>query len=184
MSIHYVIIARDSRVILADYSTNNANYQTSVSTILPKLQPNRRRYFQSDNCRIFTHCIDDLQFVCLTDIEYKMEAGYSFLEAVRQALLKKFNSEEVKNALTVAPVMSKELKNIVNDYNNNPESDKAKLITADLIEVKDRTAENLSSILDRTIKIDIIRAKTENMRGISVGFKATVSCFIILGTSI
>eukprot|EP00826_Nyctotherus_ovalis_P013062 TRINITY_DN13497_c0_g1_i11.p1 TRINITY_DN13497_c0_g1~~TRINITY_DN13497_c0_g1_i11.p1 ORF type:complete len:151 (+),score=53.18 TRINITY_DN13497_c0_g1_i11:101-553(+) len=147
MSIHYVIIARDARVILADYSTDNSNYQVSVSSILPKLQANRRRYFQSENCRIFTYCTDTLQFVCLTDIDYRMEAGYSFLEAVKQALSKKFSDEEMMNALTVGPAMSRELKDLVEEYNQNPESDKAKLVTADLIEVKDRTAESLGKSL-------------------------------------
>lgn len=146
MSIHYVIIARDSRVILSDYSTDTSNYQVAVSAILPKLQPNRRRYFQSENCRIFTYCTENLQFLCLTDIDYKMEAGYSFLEAVKQALLEKFSSEEAMNALTVGPVMNMKLMELVDYYNSNPQSDKTKLVAADLIEVKDRTAENLSKL--------------------------------------
>ena len=146
MSIHYVLIAKDMKINMAEYSTDSGNYQLVIANLLPKLASNRRRHFQSTECTVYTCCTENLQFICLTDPDYKLEHGYGLLEAVKKALMLKFTEEQLKNTLTLGSSMNKDLKDLVQEYNSNPESDKAKKVMTDLSEVKDTVAENLGIV--------------------------------------
>ena len=145
MSIHYVIIARDFKVILADYSTDSGNYQIVITSLLPKLEPNRRKYFKSDNSRVYVDCTDHLQYICVTDDTYKIEGAFAYLEAVKKAFTDKFDQGQIQNAISLGSNMAQILEELTDEFNNNPESDKGKLVMSDLAELKDTTAKNLST---------------------------------------
>lgn len=143
MSIHYVLIARDMKHTLAEYVADAGNYQMAIANLLPKLENNRRKYFQSQTCTVYTYCMDNIQFICLTDNEFKLEAAYSFLEALRQALMQKFTPEKLAETISLSGALDKEIKDLATEYTQNPEGDKAKGIITDLSELKNAVAENL-----------------------------------------
>ena len=144
MSIHYVLIAKDPNISLADYATDTGNYQLVIANLLPKLQQNRLMYFKSGECTVYTYGVENLKFICLTDKEYRLEAACNFLEAVKQVLFQKFTPDQIKSMISLSTTMNKELQRLVDEYNQNPESDKAKMLITELAELKNTAAQNLS----------------------------------------
>jgi len=47
MPILYALIARKINII-ADYTAHKGNYQQILASLLPKLEPNRKKIFKSD----------------------------------------------------------------------------------------------------------------------------------------
>ena len=72
--------------------------------------------------------------------------AYSFLDTVKDRFFRKYSSDQVAKAITFGINFTEELKAVMEDFNNNPEPDKAKGVIAELSEVKNVTADNLSII--------------------------------------
>ena len=137
---------------------------------------------------VFTRCTDGLIFLCLADNATKTDVAYSFIETIKDRFFRKYTLEQVNKAITFGINFTDELKATIEDYNNSPEPDKAKAVIAELSDVKNSTAENLSiflyftshinllldKVLERDIKINVVLAKTAAMKGISVNYKKTV----------
>ena len=133
---------------------------------------------------VHTYCSDGLIFLCLTGGDIKIESAYAFLDTVKERLFRKYSADQVNKSVAFGINFTEELKATIQDFNENPEPDKAKAVISELSEVKNTTAENLSispfshiivgKVLDREIKIDVVMAKTAAMKGVSVSYKKTV----------
>eukprot|EP00830_Metopus_es_P008380 TRINITY_DN1818_c0_g1_i1.p1 TRINITY_DN1818_c0_g1~~TRINITY_DN1818_c0_g1_i1.p1 ORF type:complete len:223 (+),score=23.14 TRINITY_DN1818_c0_g1_i1:125-793(+) len=174
MSLRYVVVAKDKSKILAEYANDAANNLSAIQNILPKIQENRRRYYEDEQCRVYTYSTGNIQYICISDKEYKPEAAFRFLAAI-QDLVNREYSQEIATALALGAPFKKRMQTLMEEYNQNPESDKAKAIIADLTEVKNATVENLNTILDRNFHMDVILKKSEGMVGISVKYKKTAN---------
>jgi len=84
----------------------------------------------------------------LGDKDCKVDTAFYFLETVKERFFSKYTADQVNNSLT-AVTFEDELKNTMEEINADPNPDKAKAIIADLSQVKDQTAENLSKYLRR-----------------------------------
>ena len=146
MSIRYVLVGKDMKTNLADYAADKGQYQLAIQELLKKLKPNRRKAYTSKDCMVYTYCTESLQFMCITDKQYKIEVAYNFLEAVKKALYGKYTEQQINDALSASESFGPVLKALVDEYNLNPE-DPAKKVIADLQELNNQTSDNLSMFL-------------------------------------
>ena len=93
---------------------------------------------------VHTYCSDGLIFLCLTDNDIKTESAYAFLDTVKDRFFRKYSIEQVTKTITFGINFTEELKATIEDFNTNPEPDKAKAVISELSEVKNITADNLS----------------------------------------
>eukprot|EP00826_Nyctotherus_ovalis_P050703 TRINITY_DN624_c0_g1_i1.p1 TRINITY_DN624_c0_g1~~TRINITY_DN624_c0_g1_i1.p1 ORF type:complete len:216 (-),score=61.61 TRINITY_DN624_c0_g1_i1:133-780(-) len=169
MPILYALIARGVGV-LSDYTMHKGNFQQILASLLLKLEPNRKKIFKSEENTVYTYGCNGLTFVCLGDKDCKVDTAFYFLETVKDRLFAKYTDDQISNSVSGLNFDS-ELKTTMEEINADPNPDKAKAVIANLSIVKDQTAENLSKILERDIKINVVLAKTSTMRGIAVNYR-------------
>ena len=73
-----------------------------------------------------------------------METAYSFLDTIKDRFFRKYSIDQTTKAIPYGINFTDELKNTIDDFNTNPEPDKAKGVIAELTDVKNITADNLS----------------------------------------
>lgn len=94
---------------------------------------------------MYTYCSDGLIFLCLADNVVRTEVAYAFLDTVKDRFFHKYSADQASQAVTYGINFNEEIKAVMEDYNNNPEPDKAKAMIAELSDTKNLVAENLST---------------------------------------
>ena len=74
-----------------------------------------------------------------------METAYSFLDTIKDRFFRKYSIDQTTKAIPYGINFTDEMKNTLDDFNNNPEPDKAKGVISELTDVKNITADNLSN---------------------------------------
>jgi hypothetical protein len=72
-----------------------------------------------------------------------METAYYFLDSIKDRLFRKYSMDQLSKAVGIN--FGDELRNTMDEINANPEPDKAKGVIAELTDVKNITADNLSN---------------------------------------
>ena len=78
-----------------------------------------------------------------------------FLDQLKDRFFKKYSVEQANTITAFGINFKEEMQATMEDCNNNPDPDKAKAVIADLVEVKNVTAENLSNNVIVTFRQNI-----------------------------
>ncbi len=101
MPIYYTLIGKSmlgSNVVLCDFTSYVGNFHEITTKLLPRIEPNTMKTWELDE--FFFHYIneDGIILLCMTDKEYKRKQAFAFLQDLKKALLKKYNSYELDRA--------------------------------------------------------------------------------------
>lgn len=83
----------------------------------------------------------------MTGNDIKIESAYAFLDTIKDRLFRKYSVDQLAKSIAFGINFTDELKATLQDFNENPEPDKAKAVISELSEVKNTTAENLSILI-------------------------------------
>ncbi|KAL9653169.1 hypothetical protein ABK040_006385 [Willaertia magna] len=111
---------------------------------------------------------DEITFLLLCDLEYSKNIAKKCCEQLRDQWFLKYKLRE--QYCTPQPEFKKIIKEIINNFNNNPQCNKIKKCKKQIELIQDEMIANIDKCLVRGEKIDTIVDKTAELSNVSMDF--------------
>ena len=100
MPIYYALVAKNNKVILADYTSYEGNFQKYANQVMERMQPNTKKTFELDE--YFFHYVneDGVSALCMTDKKMNRKLCFAFLQDVKKKLAEDYSSRDLEFAKT------------------------------------------------------------------------------------
>ncbi|EAR94620.1 synaptobrevin (macronuclear) [Tetrahymena thermophila SB210] len=167
-SLNYICISRGN-TILTDYTEETGNFRQVLQEILPEIKPETRDIYQTGDQKFFIRSTSENFIFCiLCSRDYQQRIGFTAIDQIMQIFMEKTTLEQRKTALSHS--LDKILKNdIKQKYQlfNTPACDKLTTLRQNVDQLKDVLEKDLSLLLQRGEKLEVIVKKSENMKTVS-----------------
>lgn len=173
-SLIYSFVARGT-VILSEYTEFNGNFTSIASECLQKLPATNNKFTYTCDAHTFNYLVHEGFTYCVVAVEsIGKQVPMAFLERIKEDFTKKYSGG--KAATATANSLNKEfgskLKEQMQYCADHPEEiSKLAKVKAQVSEVKGVMEQNINSVLDRGVQIEVLVDKTENLRDQVSGYK-------------
>jgi len=173
MPIIYSVVSKGT-VVLAEFANAKGNFDQVVRRILEKIPTtaNSKMSYVYER-HIFHYIVDDhLIYLCMADEEFGRRIPFAYLEDLK-GRFKVSYGDRGKTALAFAmnEDFSRVMKNLMEYYSNNPNSDKLNKLKGDVDEVKNVMVQNIERVLERGERIELLVDKSETLSNSAFKFK-------------
>lgn len=122
MSLIHCLVARNSEIVLAEYTEHDGNFQQISRLLLRKLRKESKTTIEYDNYQF--HFMKDqsteFSFLCLADY-LPYECVFAFLNDVKISFLKKYELKRIKMACSYQlQEFAEDIKELMEYYNEKP----------------------------------------------------------------
>ena len=98
MSIYYVLIAKRTDMILANYTDYTGNFEQITIDIMKKIEPETKKTFELADYMFHYINEDQLTVICMTSKDMQKKLAFAFLADVRKRLFDFYSPHELQNA--------------------------------------------------------------------------------------
>ncbi len=175
MSIIYTLIANKIDNVVCEYTNLDGNFPQITRIILNKeVEPETTKALQHD--KYTYHYINENKITFLAFSEGMSDSTIiAYLKDIKANLYKEYQYENVANAQAYQlSSFSKKLKELSEYYKDTPRISIGGEIIKDLGDIKNMMTKNISNLLDRGKKLDIIVKNAESLKTTS----ETISGFV------
>jgi vesicle-associated membrane protein 7 len=175
MTIVYSLVAR-KRVVLAEHTSSSGNFPTVTRVLLAKIPDSEDGKMSYVYDQFVFHYIvnNGMTFLCMASDDTRRRITFSFLEDVMETWRKAYsNIEQTALAFSLNDVFGPILKQKMDHFSNNPNSDNIAVVQARIDSVKDIMVENIDQVLQRGEKIELLVDKTEQLNATAYKFEKT-----------
>jgi vesicle-associated membrane protein 7 len=178
MSFIYSLIARESNIVLADYTEYSGNFEQVARIVLQKgIKHNCKYIINYDKYKMHYINENNLTFLCITD-QVSDDTAFAFLSEIKLELLKMYSFEQLQEFYAYQLKKGIDLLNkYMIYYNTNPLVTKGGEVINELKLAKDAAIDNVEKLLERNEKMDLIISKSEGLKDVSTNV-GTVADFI------
>ncbi|KAL0486150.1 vesicle-associated membrane protein 7 [Acrasis kona] len=175
-SLLYGIVARATKV-LAEYTNpvvRSGNYPRVALKILEKIGPqDSKMTYTYDSYNFHYEVSDEMCFLVMADISFSSVQAFKYLSDIKKEWFDMYQGKGklVKNTYAMNKPFKNNIKLKMNYYNNDPQSNKMKLIKDKISDVKDEMIKNIDKVLERGEKLDILVDRTDQIQEQAFGFK-------------
>ncbi|KJE97732.1 vesicle-associated membrane protein [Capsaspora owczarzaki ATCC 30864] len=172
MSIIYSLVSCGS-TILAEYTDKTGNFTTITQTILDKIPPQNAKMTYVYDRHLFHYIAEDgFVYLCMADEAFGRRVPFAFLLDVKS----RFESTYKARARTafayglnreLAPILKQQMEY----YSQNPNSDRINQVRNEIAQVKDVMVQNIEKVLERGERIDLLVDKADNLNQAAFQFK-------------
>mmetsp|Transcript_4021 Transcript_4021/g.15136 ORF Transcript_4021/g.15136 Transcript_4021/m.15136 type:complete len:241 (-) Transcript_4021:1842-2564(-) len=178
-------------LILATHSlsANSRSSTTASSSFPPSLlasttpkilanitySSNHKASYSYDNYLFHYEVVDDVVFMCVTDLSFSKMHAFKFLTHVQKEWHDRIGPEKAKACRTAYGLnrhFKKVLKEKMQYYNNDPNANKIKLAQMHIEDIKEETVKNIDKALNRGRKIDQLVDSTQQISNQAYTFKS------------
>lgn len=166
MSIIYCLVARNSNIVLSEYTEHQGNFQQISRIILRKLSKETKLTIDYNNFQF--HYLNDsdleISFLCLTE-NISFEYAFGFMYDCKKLFLERYNLNKVKTACSYQlQEFADTFKDLIIYYNTRPSitkfgNDLSSLPSARNVEIK-----KVDDILVNELKIDLYAVNSNTMK--------------------
>lgn len=156
MSIYNTLVANKKNNVLCEYAQKAGNVQTFSRQLLTKaIENDTSQALDFQSHRFHSINQNGLTFLCLS-ANMPDDVVLSFLRDVQSSLLRQYDYE----FLIAAPAykcsaFEKQIKELVEYYENRPRQSISGEIIKDLSEVKNMVVKNITTLMDRGVTLEI-----------------------------
>lgn len=169
MTILYAVIANShSKAVLCEYSSTKGNFRTVTVTLLRKLGIDNedgtggKIQIQYDESFVFNClCRNEVYYIVLCDESDKYRLPFAFLEDISSEFQRKYTADSIASspAYGFDKEFGKTLKTKLEFY-NSPQADNFVAVSSKLHEVKEVMSKNITEVLGRGEKLDLLVERT------------------------
>ena len=175
MSIIYVLISKESEIVLCEYTENKGNFQTITRTLLRSLKPNIRETIIYDLYKIHYINQDNLTYLCMTS-NFPEDVAFAFLLEVKKNFLEKYNYKTIMESKSYAfEDFNPKLKQLMEFYNKCPQKTQNGELIKNLVDAKNIAMENVEQLIERDGKINITVLKSDRLNDQSKNINSLAS---------
>ncbi|PWA83091.1 hypothetical protein CTI12_AA171440 [Artemisia annua] len=166
-SLIYSFVARGT-VILSEYTEFTGNFTSIAAECLQKLPATNNKFTYTCDGHTFNYLVHEGFTYCVVAVEsIGKQVPMAFLERIKEDFTKKYSGGKASTA--TANSLNKEfgpkLKEQMQYCADHPEEiSKLAKVKAQVSEVKGVMEQNINSVLDRGVQIEVLVDKTENLR--------------------
>mmetsp|Transcript_2785 Transcript_2785/g.7721 ORF Transcript_2785/g.7721 Transcript_2785/m.7721 type:complete len:245 (+) Transcript_2785:226-960(+) len=174
MPIFYAVVARGN-VVLCEHSVATGNFITVSSVILGRISPTetRRMSYAYDTHTFHYIVFEGLTAMVMCDSEFPRRLAFGFLDDIKARFSQQVDLAEAKQAAAFAynATFGSVLAQQVDFFSNDPSADKIQMARHQLEQGKQNIQGNISQILDRDEKIDLMVQQSEQLKEQTYEFK-------------
>ena len=175
MAILYVLVAKNSNIVLCDYTSYTGNFQQITMQLLMQVQPDTSKSLELEDYMFHYINIKNLLVLCMADKKVEKKLAFTFLQDIRKTFEDTYSTHDIQNAkgYSLKSFGVEFLKPKLQAYNDNPEmfNDKADQLLKDMLHLKDNMVENIESLIQRDGKIEVIAEKAMQLSTVSNSYK-------------
>ena len=161
LSIIYAVVARNSTIILADYTEHSGNFPQAVLKILTVLKKQTLGQISYSPYTIFYEDVDDITYLIVAEY-IKVEVAFSFISDMKRKFQSQYDTSRVKNSFSYyLKAFANEIKPIVRFYEDNQTYVKPNVLNDDYGKTK---AIQVMKVEDLLTKSDIVDIKSEGAK--------------------
>ena len=171
MPILYALVARQ-RVVLCEYTgEHGGNFPTVTRSLLSKIPTHNEKMSIVYDRHVFHYIVhDNITFLCMAEQAAKRRVPFAFLMDIKNRWRSTFgDSGQTAVAFAMQQEFSKTLQSQM-DYFNEVKNDEMDRVQVQLDEVKQVMVENISKVLDRSERIELMVDKTDHLSRTSKRF--------------
>ena len=169
VSIIYTLIARNSKIVLCDFTEYSGNFSQISMVMLGKIKKNSKCEIQYNEYKFFYEDENDVTFLCMGE-NLETDVAFSYLSDLKRSFLSSYDIGEVNKSYAYQMKnFSSKIKSLAHGYETNP--------TSKLTQLKDRVTEtstilhdNVEKLLQRNEKLNIIAQKSSRLMETSDDF--------------
>jgi hypothetical protein len=156
MSIYNALVANKKNNVLCEYAQNSLNVQQFSRQLLTKaIESETTQALDFHNHRFHSINQNGLTFLCLS-ANMTDDIVLSFLRDVQSSLLRQYDYEFLISAPAYkCSAFEKQIKELVEYYENRPRQSITGEIIKDLSEVKKMVVKNITTLMDRENTLDL-----------------------------
>lgn len=165
MSIIYTLIANKIDNVICEYTDKGGNFQQITRVILNKeVEPNTMKALEKDNFKF--HYINENKITFLALSEGMNDSlMISYLKEVKKNLYKTYEYDLVLNSQAYQlSSFSKNIQELIEYYKDTPRKSIGGEVIQDLVEAKNLITKNITQLLERDQKLDIIVTNAQSLR--------------------
>ena len=169
MSIIYALIAKNEDQVLCEFTEYKGNFEQISRAILRKIKKNSNGSLVYDDSYNFTYInLDQLTYLCMSDVKYPNEFAYKFLEEIKTKFLSKFTTKQVEDALAYS--LNADFKDTISErmdyYNNEAEksTETIQKLKDSIIDTKGVLLNSQELLGQRGEKVNLIVQKADLLR--------------------
>lgn len=171
MSLSYALVARQ-KVVLCEYTSDDAGSFPAVTrSLLSKIPSHNEKMSIVYEDNVFHYIVeDDLTFLCMGGQSSKRRIPFAFLSDIKSRWRSTFGN---RGQSAAAFGMQQEFSRVLQtqlDYFNDVKNDELERVEAQLGEVKQVMVDNISKVLDRSERIELMVDKTDHLSRTSQQF--------------
>ena len=178
INIKYLLLGDlDTNKIITEFSTNliEAKEKKNANQIFSKLcKTNERRFDErnkiasKDNCYYFTLQKPNIVFITYVVATYPERFVFAMIDEIKNENIMTMINESTKE---LNPLGRKELKNIVDKYQNKEKLDKINAIQQDVNDIKIEVKENIDKMVKNIDDVKELQEKSDALKDASKNFK-------------
>lgn len=180
MSIIYTLIANKIDNVICDYTDNDGNFEQITRLVLNKeVEPDSTKALQIKNYRY--HYINENKITFLSFSQgIEDSTMIAFLREIKNSLYKTYEYETIVQAqANQLKSFSKNIQELISYYIETPRMSVRGEVINDLQEVKKMMTKNITDLIERGVKLDIIVKKSEKLRTNAENVAGFVSIYMI-----
>ena len=177
INIKYLLLGDlDTNKIITEFSTNliEAKEKKNANQIFAKLcKSNERRFDErnkittKDNCYYFTIQKPNIVFIAYVDASYPERFVFAMIDEIKSENVLTMTNESTKE---LNPLGRKELKSIIDKYQNKEKLDKINEIQKDVNDIKVEVKENINKMVQNIEDVNELQEKSDALKDASKDF--------------
>ncbi len=163
MSIMHCLVARNTEIVLAEYTEHDGNFQQISRLLLRKLRNEKKLTIEYDNYHFHYYKDEEtrVSFLCLTEM-LPFEIAYGFISDVRKEFYKKYQISRIRNSCSYQLQDFEEtMKELVSYYNIKPSLTKSGESISSLNIVNHVEVRKIDTIFQADERINLVAVNTK-----------------------
>ena len=155
LSIIYALVARNSKIILADYTEYSGNFPQAILKLLSVLKKDTVGQISYSPYTVFYEDSDDITYLILA-VFIRVEVAFSFFSDMKKKFLSQYELSRVNNAFSYyLKAFTGEIKPIVRFYEDNQNYVKPNVLTDEYGKTKEIQTMKIEDLLPKNDILDI-----------------------------
>ncbi|KAG2377986.1 hypothetical protein C9374_008608 [Naegleria lovaniensis] len=164
----YCVVAKGNKV-LAEFTNplvKYGNFQRVSLKILEKIPPlNSKMIYSYDSYNFSYEVSNEVTFMCMSDSYFSTAQCFKFIQNIKEEWFKMYgdSGKTVSNNYAMNKSFKPFLKNKMNYFNHDPESNKIRKIKNQIQDIQNVMITNIDKVIQRGERIDILVGKTDEL---------------------